>query len=392
LSLPVGPVVYAIYVNGTQANEFPLDVELRQEWGNHDLFMVRIEIPRTYTGIPTYQFWPDNAAVQIVFGRRPDNISSWYGYVNHHTVNGNASSGSKALEIIYTLIGTSKPMNTDRSMTWGQVTGTYIAKTIFGSYGLRSVLTSTNWVLPYEVQANESDFAFLNRIADKMGFRMWVSGSTGYFIDPSVVLSGSADQGIPSFSLDKRFTQVDTIRQFNSNQGDNLPGATIADRIITGIDQQTGNVFQAQATSNQIATITQAFSDWPASDYSTALNLVQAKQQRSQFWMTATAELFGSTFLYPGKLVFLTGLQLPPVNQGYWIVASADHMLKASGSGVAINDRYLTGVTLLRNSTDTVPVISSTNNVIPEYSPCQLLNGVWKAQQATVFYDGVQKT
>src|SRR5579862_8175604 len=136
MGLPVGPVVYAIYVNGIQANEFPLDVELRQEWGCHDLFMIRIEIPRTYTGISSYQFWPDNSPVQIIFGRRSDNITSWFGYVNHHTVNGNSSSGSKALEIVYTLIGTSKPMNTDRSKTWGQVTGTYVAKTIFGSYGL----------------------------------------------------------------------------------------------------------------------------------------------------------------------------------------------------------------------------------------------------------------
>jgi phage protein D len=390
MALPVGPVVYAIYINGTQANEFPLDVELRQEWGSHDLFTVRIEVPRTFTGISSYQFWPDNSPVQIIWGRRPDNITSWYGYVNHHTVNGNASSGSKALEIVYTLIGTSKPMNTDRSKTWGQVTGTYIAKTIFGSYGLRSVLTNTDWIFPYEVQANESDFAFLNRMADKLGFRMWVSGSTGYFIDPSVVLTGTSSQGIPSYSLDKRFTQVDTIRQFSSSQGDNLPGATIANRTIFGIDAQTGQAFQAQADSAQPATVTQTFSDWPATDYGTAKNLVQAKQQRSQFWMTATADLFGSTYIYPGKLVFLTGFQLPPVNQGYWIVASADHTLKASGSGIPVNDKYSTGVTLLRNTTTVSPNISSTSSVIPEYSPCQLINGSWVATQATVFYDGVQ--
>lgn len=391
MGFPVGPVVYAIYINGTQANEFPLDVELRQEWGCHDIFLVRIEIPRTYTGIPTYQFWPDNSPVQIIFGRRPDNITSWYGYVNHHTVKGNASSGSKALEIVYTLIGTSKPMNTDRSKTWGQVTGTYIAKSIFGSYGLRSVMTSTDWVLPFEIQANESDFAFLNRIADKIGFRTWVSGSTGYFIDPSVVISGSSSHGIPSYTLNKKFTEVDTIRQFDSNQGDNLPGATITNRTVHGIDAQSGNVFIAQADSLQTASTTQIFSDWPVTDYGTAKNLVQAKQQRSQYWMTATAELFGSTFLYPGRLVLLTGLQLPPVNQGYWIVASASHTLKSSGAGVTINDKYSTFVTLLRNSTDAVPQLTNSQGVIPEFTACQLLNNSWQAQQATVFYNGVQQ-
>lgn len=391
MALPVGPVVYAIYVNKQQQNIFPLDIELRQEWGSHDLFIIRLEIPRIFTGMANYQFWPENAPVQIVWGRRPNNITTWYGYVNHYSVDGNSSSGSKALEITYTLIGTSKPMNADKNKTWGEVTGTYMAKTIFGSYGLRSALTNTDWVLPFEIQANESDFAFLNRMADKIGFRLWVSGSTGYFIDPSIVLTGTSTLGVPQYSLDKRFTQVDTIRQFSMNQGDNLPGVTKATRSIYGVDPASGKVFQAQADTTIPSTITQTYTDWPATDYATAKNLVQAKQQRSQFWMTATAELFGSTYIYPGKLVFLSGLQLPNANQGYWIVGSACHVLKASGTTVGSYDKYLTQVTLLRNTVDTAPVVNGTNGVIPEYMPCTLLNNVWQADQATIFYDGVQK-
>ena len=391
MSLPVGPVVYAIYVNGTQQNVFPLDVELRQEWGSHDLFMIRIEIPRTFTGMQSTQFWAENAPVDIIWGRRPDNVNHWYGYVNHVTFDGNSSSGTKAAQITYTLIGTSKPMNTDRNKTWGEVTGTFIAKTIFGSYGLRSVLTSTDWVLPYEVQANESDFAFLNRIADKIGFRMWVSGSTGYFVDPATILSSSSSQGVPNFYLDKRFTQVDTIRQFNMNQGDNLPGVTKATRQIYGIDSASGNVFKATASSNTNSTVTQIYTDWPATDFQTAQNLVQAKQDRSQFWVTACAELFGDSFIYPGKLVKLNGLQLPPEGQGYWLVGSARHMIKASGTTVSSNDKYLTEVTLMRNSTNVIPSLSNTNQITPEFVSCQLLQGLWSSTQATVLYDGVQR-
>lgn len=390
MAIPVGPVIYAIYINGVHANVFPLDVELRQEWGCHDIFQIRIEIPRTFTGMSSYQFWPENSPVQIIWGRRPRDITSWYGYVNHRSIDGNSSSGSKALEVTYILIGTSKPMNADKTKTWGQVTGTYMAKSIFGSYGFRSVLTNTDWVLPYEVQANESDFNFLNRMADKLGFRMWVSGSTGYFIDPSVVLTGSTTQGIPKYTLDKRFTQVDTIRQFSVNQGDNLPGAVKSQRNIYGVDPQSGNIFQATADTNLPQNVTQIYTDWPVTDYSTAKNLVQAKQQRSQYWMTATAELFGSTYIYPGKLVYLTGLQLPPENQGYWIVGCATHILKSSGTSVATYDKYLTQTTLIRNEISITPNLNGITSVIPEYMPCRLLSDSWVAERATIFYDGTQ--
>lgn len=392
MALPVGPVVYSINVNGQQVNEFPLDVELRQEWGCHDLFIVRIEIPRTSMSLSQDNFWPNNAPVSIVWGRRPDSINTWYGYVNHHNIKGNADSGTKATQVTYVLIGTSKPMNTDRTKTWGQSTGTYIAKTIFGSYGLRSILTTTNWLLPYEVQANESDFAFLNRIADKIGFRVWISGSTGYFVDPAVVLSGSSTQGVPNFYSNKLFTQVDTMRDFEMNQGDNLPGAVVSDRNLFGIDAQSGNVFQAQAVSAQNPTITQIYSDWPVTDYTTAKNLVQAKQNRSQFWITATAELFGDTYLYPGKMVFLSGNQVPPDAQGYWLIGSAKHLLKASGTTVSSYDKYVTQVVLMRNNNTIIPNFNTNqgSNVVPEYVPCVFRNGSWVSTKATILYDGTQ--
>ena len=391
MSLPVGPVVYSIRINGQQVKEFPLDAQLRQEWGSHDLFIIRIEVPRSVSNLTSSFFWPDNAPVQIVWGRRPDNLNTWYGYVNHHTICANSSSGSKATQITYTLAGTSKPMNADRTKTWGQSTGTYIAKTIFGTYGLRSILSSTNWILPFEIQANESDFSFLNRIADKIGYRMWVSGGTGYFINPSSMLTSAASQGVPIFYMDKRYTKVDTIRQFEMNQGSNLPGAVIATRTIFGVDPNTGNVFQAQADTDQSPTVTQTYTDWPATDYQTAKNLVQAKQQRSQFWITATAELFGNAYIYPGKLVYLTGLQLPQDNQGYWLVGSAVHILKPSGTTVGSYDKYVTQVNLLRNETQILPNLSSSTTSLPEYMPCRLLDGKWISEQATIFYDGIQQ-
>lgn len=391
MARPIGPVIYGIEINGSQVTDFPLDVELRQSWGNHDLFFFRIEYPRTFLGMNSLKMWPDNAPVKVTWGRRPSNIKTWFGYVNHHNVTGNADSGSKAIQITYVCIGSSKPMNTDKTRTWGNVTPTYIAKKIFSEYGLRSVLSSTNWVLPYEVQANESDFCFLNRMAGKVGYRFWVSGGTGYFIDPSVVLQQNNLQAIPSYRLDKMFTKIDTVREFNMNEGDNLPGAVIAHRSIFGLDKNSGTIFQTTANTINNPVITQLKTDRHVASLNEAQNIVQAWESMNQWWISAQAELFGTAALYPGKLIYLDGLQMPPHSRGYWIVSAANHVLKASGSSYPVEDKFVSQVEILRNRTDLTPSTKNTSSVNPEFVDCRLnTNKQWIATEATIIYDGGQ--
>jgi hypothetical protein len=389
LSTAVGPVIYAIEVNGETVTDFPLDVELRQAWGRHDLFFIRIEYNRTYLNLSTQKLWPDNATIKIIWGRRPSNIQTWYGYVNHHNISANADSGSTAPQITYVCIGTSKVMNSDTNMRWDSVTPTYIARSIAKKYGLRAVLTSTDWLLPFETQANESDFCFMNKIANKTGFRFWVSGGTLYFIDPAVVLRGGNNQAIPTFRLDKMFTKIDTVRQFDMNEGDNIPGQTIAHRSIYGIDDASGLVFQATANTRNSPVISQIKTDRTAPSYSEAQSIVQAWESMNQWWISAKAELFGDVALYPGKIIYLDGLHMPQNTKGYWIVSSATHVLKSSRTTYPYDSRYVSQVEILRNTTGSAPIFKEVIAINPEIMPCTLRSGTaWTAQAATVLYDG----
>lgn len=390
MSIPVGPVIYAITVNGVDVKDYPLDTELIQEWGQHDLFLIRIEIPRNYIAA-NLKMWDVNAPVQIIFGRRPSDIQTWYGYVNHRNIKENADSGSKALQLMYVCIGTSKPMNTDKNRAWGQVTPTFIARSIAAQYGFRCVLTKTNWVLPYETQSNESDFNYLNRLAKKVGYRFWVSGSTMYFIDPAAIIQGANRTDVPVFNMDKLFTQLDTIREFSMNEGDNIPGSVIANRSIYGLDQNSGNVVKVFANNNtQTSNIESTLSQDYVPSINQAQNLVNAWQSLSQFWVSASAELYGKTFIYPGKTVYLSGKQMPQHSQGYWLVTSADHVLKKSGSTLSTADKYITRVGLIKNSVNVFPDIKNINSVLPEYVPCKIQQGQWISVNQTVIYDGVQ--
>lgn len=388
MSTPVGPVIYQVLVNGVLVTDFILDVKLDESWGSHDIFTLRIEYQRA-SNMNTIVPWADNAPVQIVWGRRPDPLNNWYGYVNHKKLSSNADSGTHNLQYTYYCIGMSKPMNTDVTKVWGNVTPTYIAKTIALKYSLRCVVTSTAWVLSSEVQAAESDFCFLNRIADKTGYRFWVSNGTLYFINPAVVLIGAGQQVIPTYTQDKLLDQQDTIRNFDAYQGDNLPGSATTARSIYGIDPTSGQVFQAGTSTPGASSIQQVNTARVATSYGEGQRIVDAWQGLSQFWVGASAELFGSTVLYPGKVVLLTGQALPGGNAGYWIVGAATHLLKMSGVQYPVADKYVTQVQLLRNTSSTVPSFTGTTRISPEFVPCVNRNGVWTSSNLSVIYDGV---
>lgn len=381
---PIGQVVFRVYVNGSLITDLALDGYLEQSWSKHDMFVLRIEYNRGYP-MNSIVPWADNAPVQIVWGRRP-NLQTWYGYVNHHELAGNADSGTKNLQMTYYCIGTSKPMNTDSSYVWGNVSPTYIAKRMALKYHLRSVLSSTTQVLSNETQASMSDFNFMNYIADKTGYRFWVSGGTMYFVDPAVVLAGTSQQAVPVYRQDKLLTQQDTMRDFKQLQGDNLPGSTVAQRQIYGIDSTTGHLFSATTGSGSV---TKVNTIRVATSMQNASQILSAWQRMSQFWIGARAELFGNGLIYPGKVVYLDGNALPGGNTGYWLVVSAKHMLKPSYTRLANIDIYVTEVILMRNTSATVPSIRGLNIVSPEVISCQLSNGTWYSGSLQTLYDGV---
>lgn len=383
----VGQFVYQIYVNETlYRGSVPLDVQLTQEWGRHDIFSLRIEYPRLHPNPNSIQFWPDGAPVRIIWGRKPDNVNTWYGYVNHHENMSPADSGYDTFQTTYILIGTSKPMNTDTNRSWGRVTPTYIAKTIAAKYGLRAVLSSTDWILPFEMQVSESDFKFLNRLANKCGYRFWVSGGTLYFVDPTVVLMSGNLNSVPVFRQDKTFWQHDTMRRFRQLRGDNLPGSVVAERTLFGMTPE--NQIINLSTGNSNAVVHQKNTRYVES-FAEGKKIVQAWQNMSQFWIGAEAELYGSILVYPGKIVNIQGNWLPGGNQGYWIISKACHELKSAYSTRTSDDWYVTKVQMLRNNSGNIPNIKEMQIIKPEFVNCSLVGNSWKAVTNNVIYDGV---
>jgi phage protein D len=383
---PVQPVVYKVLVNQVAITDWVLDMEIDQCYNEQEQASLRIELRRS-DNMSGYVPWPVNAPVQIIWGRQPVALNNWYGYVNHYNV-ANADTGTKNVQYTYTLTGISKPMNTDVSTVWNNVTPTYIAKTIAAKYQLRCVVTSTNWILPVEVQANESDWIFLNRISQKTGFRFWVGNGTLYFIDPAVYIEGASSQGVPEFIMNKQPQYQDTVRNFEILKGDNLPGAVQAQRSIYGVDAATGQVFQSKAPNPTGSNVQHVNVERNVRSMDEGTKIVTAWQNLSQFWIGGQGELFGTASLYPGKLIYLSGNAFTDNNSGYWLVTSANHVLKQSGTTVYTADKYMTQVTMVRNQDATVPNITGISAPSPEICTCTLSDGVWVSTNTSVQYDG----
>jgi hypothetical protein len=384
----VGPVIYNVWVNESPYAMFRvLDAELWMEFGQHDMFFIRIEIPRG-TPLNSVSLWPDDAPVRIQWGRTPD-LNMWYGYVNHHQITANADSGSHASQIEYVCIGTSSVLNSDTSRAWTSVSPTYIAKKIAAENNLRAVVSPITWVLDFEQQANESNFCFLNKVANKTGMRFWCSGGTVYMVQPDIQLLGSKVATPPVFYSNKLMTQQDTVRDFQILKGNNIPGSVVANRAIFGVDPTTGTPFSAVNTPTSGSTSRVIIKqDTPVSSYYDAKNRIDASAALSQFNIMANGQLFGNTSLYPGKVVNLQGLSLPTNMSGNWLLTRTHHKLRTQYQTNAAADVYVTDVSMVRNLPTGLNLVN-VQPIMPEFATCTLSNKTWTCFKPNVITETV---
>jgi phage protein D len=373
----VGPVLYQVWVNEVPYGNNPriLDAELCMGFGEHDLFFFRIELPRNMP-VNGMTLWPVDTPIRVQWGRTPD-LNTWYGYVNHRQIQAMADSGTKAQQIEYVCIGTSSVLNPDVSRSWTNVSPTYIAKQIAVENSLRAVVSPINWVLDFEQQANMSNFDFLNYIANKTGMRFWCSNGSLYMVQPDIRLTDSLVTNPVTYFCDKTFTKQDTIRNYQVLQGNNIPGSVVANRALFGIDLVTGQPFSAVSSPASGTTSRVVIKqDTSVNSYYDAKQRIDASAALSQFSFMASAQVFGNTSLYPGKMVNLQGTALPGNLAGSWLVTSTKHKLLASYSTNAAKDIYATDVNLVRNTSTGVNLVN-VQPIKPEFPLCGLSKGQW---------------
>lgn len=385
---PVGPVVLRIEINGEVQQEYPLEWEMKQAWGRHDLFKLTLVIPRGHANMKSLVAWPDNSPVKLIWGRSPNNLNMWYGYINHHVLNTNSPQSDNATQITYTFIGTSKVMNADQTKRWESTTPSGIAQTLAKKYSLRAVTTYVDWPIKYEVQAGESDFEFLTRMAQKYGYRFWVSGGTLYFVDPAAILHGPNPNYVPQYFIDHYPGRKDTARDFKLYRGDAIPGGNMAVRQISGIDASNNSTFTEAADGPVQKNLIQQ-TQRHVTSRAEARRLMNAQQNLSQYWQAGNVQLFGYVLLYPNKMIKLDGYGIPNGYGGNWVVSGTHHKLTLGLSSDHTKDKFTSHVDVVKNTTTYIPKVSSYQTITPEIVQCTLVDGIWQANNRSALTSGV---
>lgn len=384
----LGNVWTSVKVNGQLVKDWPRRLELCQEWGCHDVATLSIIVPRMHPWQWKLAAWPDNAMIEITWGRlSPRTISTWYGYVSHSELRSTALDGQRAIQVDYLIIGTSKPLNTAVNKTWQNVTAPVMAQAIALKYRLRCVFTPSSWVLDYEVQAGEPDFAFLCRMAAKTGYRFWVSGGTLYFTDPLMMLSAASTYFVYQYVIDGALTYADTAKNFQRLAGDNLPGSAAAQRTIWGIDSSNNQRFEVTAAGSG-GPVTVQRTDKFARSRGEGQAMADAVQSLAQFQVGCTVDVLGNTLLYPGKVFRIDGKALADNAAGYYLISSAVHCITAAGLTDTTKDTYWTTLTGLKDSRSYIPRYKGIQKISPEIVTCVNAGGQWQASSQSAISEG----
>jgi hypothetical protein len=242
--MPEPTPVTGLTISGHRVTNYIKRVEVREGYGTHSMAIVDV------TTSAASSAYPELAPVVLDYGRSPNDIVRWYGYVHHSSVL--ASNSSKTVTARYVCIGTSLPLNIQRTRSWKNVSPTSIVRQVGRQNGLRTVISPSSRRLTYWAQSGQSDFKLLQDLAHEVGFRFWVEGTTLYFLDPRVLLLGQKAQNIPVFSKNQQPGVMDTIRELSILAGTMVPrqNGTTGTSSISGLDAKTGRVIKASSASN----------------------------------------------------------------------------------------------------------------------------------------------
>jgi phage protein D len=304
-------------------------VEVREGYGVHSMAIIDVTAPPASRS-PYGELTP----VVLDYGRAPNDLVRWYGYVHHSSAL--ASADTRNVTVRYICIGTTLPMNTQRTRSWKNVSPTSIVRQVGRENGLRTIISPSARRLTYWAQSGHSDFKLVNDLASETGFRFWVEGSTLYFLDPRILLLGQKAQDIPVYSKNQTPGSYDTLRSLSILTGTMIPrsnGAT-STSVISGLDAKTGKVIKASATSDTgIGTFLNSISTTRAVDnYADAQALMEARTLASRGWITMQSEIYGTAKVAPGTLIGISGSSVAAENKGRWMVTGTKHVINRDKS------------------------------------------------------------
>jgi phage protein D len=213
--------------------------------------------------------------------------------------------------------------------TYQDVTDSDVVSTVAGRNGLGTDVTSTTAVHKWICQDNQTDYEFLKMLADRNGFRVFVSGNTLHF-EAVGEASGSdavAEWGMNVRSFRPRLTthgqvQEVTVRGWDPSKKQGIIGKALHDAAT-----KTRSISESKtgyALSSDFGDAKQVMVDWPIHSQAEADSLAKSfMEKRESSSIEADGLCVGQTNIKAGKTIDVKGVG--DKFSGKYVVTSATH-------------------------------------------------------------------
>ncbi|KJK55522.1 phage late control D family protein [Saccharothrix sp. ST-888] len=330
--------------------------------------------------------WPENTPVHVRYGWWADDSGDFYGYVVSSKVLASERDvtfgHAVVLPVVYTMVGASMPMQSRQNRVWSDVTASYVAREIGSSFDFQTAVDTSAARFPSLMQ-RASDWEFLVDLANRVGYRLFVDGTTLWCVSRSTVMP-TADGSIPTFWQYKAPGAVSSIREFTSTVGDTDPAGGVRSIYQTAGFNRSSGVTTAATFAMPRAdvrgdpvrpVIRRQYDDRPAHDYDEAATLLAG--DTVYLWAEARAVVNGDPRLRPGCVVDLRGDGIGAQNSGLWMVRSASHRIVVSHADPRQSE-YTTTLVLGRD--DAAALQLPVQPTFRRPSPTVLVSNRWRAQ------------
>lgn len=307
-------------VSFSSARAWPLisEVHFALHEQKHDV--VTIVVPQDTPDAHRYE---SDRPVAISWGNSVRRKSNWYGYINHVQSAYTSQDGSAALKVV--CIGTTSVFRDEHSRQWKKRTIPSVIQEIATKQRFRVVMDPHAVVWPSLTQHGESDWKFMNSLAERIGYTLFAVGTTLYLRLRTKALKTPADV-VPVLS-----TLDHSLDLFKPVTGATAPqGGDLASREVWGVDPRRNVAFYkktqpsvagfgaAAHTATRTRTVSRA-----VTSLEEAGSVLTGLAEANRLYLTATASAAGDARVRAGSVVFVKDVSAGDC--GFWYVTAADH-------------------------------------------------------------------
>jgi phage protein D len=370
----ISPSIDFTINNTPTKNASIVKMELGMGENNHDILRVSLagvppRLITEYLSKPVYCYWG--------FGIDHHEFCGYIASVEpSYTGTDGTIPGSTFQLVELICIGASYKMRAKKTRLWENASIQSVAVELADLYKFSVSTFSEPFAYPRIIQTEESDWAFLNKVAKMYGLSVSVHGTHIHVWNPQNSLGRQISyhelKNIKARNGDTS-TYPATILSMRGVFGDSISATNTHVHLATVLDNQ-GNIYTSDRfdeTSGFGQKIDLGITDNISVNATSTImaDALVAARTRGISTLTANLSLTGTAGALPGGIVNISNFESN--FEGFWYVKEVTHTIT--------RDEFFTEMTVSREDTNDIASYMTMSSRIPEIPSPAFINNLWQA-------------